>query len=500
MLSLGKSHKNPRARDSSSSPISHHHHHSSHSHSHSLSLIDSNRIDVRRLVLLAFRDAIILPRVDRLAELLARSAERRREMGFLGGGIGVGIEKSDEYQRPRIQQMLLVLHSTTGPISAEPPTQGEYATQHLLRVIRQPPPPSHPSASLSPPNHRSAANGNMGPASFTSPPTSPLATYGAGGAKSRYAPSNVNRGFNYPLGPDIHPAAVAVGTSGAAAAPFGGRRGGQNNNTLAGGMATLAAGAPRDRRGRIVKLDTPGAEAWRRQTVFRGDSDEEDANGEGDETAGAVDVDDEDAQELEMPPIDPEEPDVDSPSPAKDRRAIHQGQRRRPHHQHQHSANSNSSQPYSHSPSQSQSTSGSNHHHHRPPPLNYHDHASIDGGDEHSNYTSDSEEEDLGQPIGSATPTLAGSEGDGGRRAIPSSLQMSDFTPQQSTVNPNARPPRRHSGQEAWRRGRHLDPEASDDDDEDEEDYGRPVQRTIRAGLGGSPPGAPMGMGFGNRV
>jgi hypothetical protein len=104
-------------------------------------------------------------------------------------------------------------------MTQESPTPGEYATQHLLRIIRP---------------HASSSN--------------PFAPGTARNAVHRY---------DYPLGPEIHPAARA------------------GRHPLGDGMASLAASAPRDRRGRIVKLDPPGAEAWRRQAAFQESDDEE---------------------------------------------------------------------------------------------------------------------------------------------------------------------------------------------------------------------------------
>jgi len=118
--------------------------------------------------------------------------------------------------------MLLVLHSTSGSMTQENPTQGEYAIHHLLRMIRP---------------HASTSN-----------------TFTVGTVR------NAAHRYDYPLGPEIHPAARAG-----------------HAHPLGGGMASLAAGAPRDRRGRIVKLDTPGAEAWRSQAAFQ-ESDDEDCD------------------------------------------------------------------------------------------------------------------------------------------------------------------------------------------------------------------------------
>lgn len=92
LLSLGKAPKGPR-RDSSTS-----------SYTEKLAAPEIVRLDVRKLVLLAFRDAIILPRVSRLEELLAVSAAAKDQAG-------IGVEKSDGYQRPRIQQMFVSLIS-----------------------------------------------------------------------------------------------------------------------------------------------------------------------------------------------------------------------------------------------------------------------------------------------------------------------------------------------------------------------------------------------------
>lgn len=58
---------------------------------------------MRKLVLLSFRDAIVLPRVDKLQELLAHSAGTTQS--------GVGVDKSDDYQRPRLQQMYVFSRS-----------------------------------------------------------------------------------------------------------------------------------------------------------------------------------------------------------------------------------------------------------------------------------------------------------------------------------------------------------------------------------------------------
>lgn len=116
----------------------------------------------------------------------------------------------------------------------ESPTAGEYATQHLLRTIRRPNGPSSSSA-VHPPHLQ----------------------------------------FDkYPLGPDRHPSSAG----GRGLNDLGGPSiGGGRSHPLRGGMASLAAGAPRDRRGRMIKLDTPGVEAWKRQAAFQ-DSDEEEDN------------------------------------------------------------------------------------------------------------------------------------------------------------------------------------------------------------------------------
>lgn len=81
LLSLGKSHKGTRRDDDLLSIAP-----------------ESTRLDVRKLVLIAFRDAIIVPRVDKLRDLLSVLAASKDQ-------VSIGVEKSDGYQRPRIQQM-----------------------------------------------------------------------------------------------------------------------------------------------------------------------------------------------------------------------------------------------------------------------------------------------------------------------------------------------------------------------------------------------------------
>ncbi|KDQ10093.1 hypothetical protein BOTBODRAFT_190702 [Botryobasidium botryosum FD-172 SS1] len=91
----------------------------------------STVIDVRKLALQAFRDAIIVPIYERLYALFTTLTKDAFEIG-----------QSDEYLQPRLQQMLLVLVSTASrPLSTVEPTlsRGEQATIYLLRALRHDP-------------------------------------------------------------------------------------------------------------------------------------------------------------------------------------------------------------------------------------------------------------------------------------------------------------------------------------------------------------------------
>lgn len=68
------------------------------SSSSGLDLSPSNEscLDVRHLALLSFRDAIILPRFEKLRDRLTESMK---------DGYDVGVGKSEDYQQPRLQQM-----------------------------------------------------------------------------------------------------------------------------------------------------------------------------------------------------------------------------------------------------------------------------------------------------------------------------------------------------------------------------------------------------------
>lgn len=245
------------------------------------------------------------------------------------------------------------------------PSPGEYATQHLLRVIRRP-----------------SSNSSSMP--FVNPLTSSTSTATkAGNAGNRY---------QYPLGPEIHPA----------------MRSGRSH-PLRGGMASLAAGVPGDRRGRIVKLDTPGAEAWRRQPAFQ-DSDEE---GE---------------DEYQGESADYPETEDDPNSPIEQRR-----RRRHPEYPDELVANAGYEEE----------------------------------GDDDMDADDDS---DLGQPLGSRTPTLTTPSGRGRPQ-----MQMSGGTVIGGVEFPTP-PSHSHAQRQQWSRPSRR---GQEDEDEDEEDYGQPVERTI---------------------
>lgn len=227
-------------------------------------------------------------------------------------------------------------------MTQDAPTPGEYATQHLLRVIRRP----------------------KSSSAFSNPFTSPAAK--ASHAKHRYD-------YQYPLGPEIHPATRAGQT-----------------HPLRGGMASLAAGAPGDRRGRIVKLDTPGAEAWRRQAAFQ------DSDGDDEEEAGTT-----------------------SSSPTAHRRQ----QRRRL------------------EDTEERATAGDE--------------------DEGDDDLDDDDDSDLGQPLGSTTPTLTTPSGQPRPQMLAGAGPGTGFA-----THPSER------WKQHVRRG-------TEEEDEDEEDYGQPVERTI---------------------
>jgi hypothetical protein len=97
----------------------------SHVRSGSISSGTRATIDVRMLALRSFRDAIILPLFDRLDALLS---QKSKEI--------FGVGQGGEYQQPRLQQMLLVLVSTSSHIPTAAQSPGEQAASHLLRLVR----------------------------------------------------------------------------------------------------------------------------------------------------------------------------------------------------------------------------------------------------------------------------------------------------------------------------------------------------------------------------
>ncbi|KZV95136.1 HbrB-domain-containing protein [Exidia glandulosa HHB12029] len=116
------------------------------------------RIDVRELCLRAFRDSIIFPIYPRLATRLTAYAK------------DPFADMLPEYNRPRLQQMLLVLlstanHSLGAGVQPEPQ---EAAISHLLRLVRAPP----ASASASANAYYQHAQGQTLPQSNGSSPSS----------------------------------------------------------------------------------------------------------------------------------------------------------------------------------------------------------------------------------------------------------------------------------------------------------------------------------------
>ncbi|EJD52698.1 HbrB-domain-containing protein [Auricularia subglabra TFB-10046 SS5] len=118
------------------------------------------RIDVREITLRAFRDSIIFPIYPRLATRLNVAKDPFAEQ--------------PEYDRPRLQQMLLVLlstanHSLGAGIQPEP---SEAVIHHLLRLVRAPPPPTaspsgYASASTSTSTTHSPAMSTLAPPAAT---------------------------------------------------------------------------------------------------------------------------------------------------------------------------------------------------------------------------------------------------------------------------------------------------------------------------------------------
>ncbi|TFK75319.1 HbrB-domain-containing protein [Pluteus cervinus] len=106
----------------------------------------SSAIDVRTVALRAFRDKVIVPLFSRLYNRLVATS---RQGDF---------HESTANQKPRLQQMLLVLSSQsqqrpvtfslTTPVPQ--PTAGEAAISDLLRVVRAPPGTSHPKGPTAP--------------------------------------------------------------------------------------------------------------------------------------------------------------------------------------------------------------------------------------------------------------------------------------------------------------------------------------------------------------
>ncbi|KAF8972942.1 HbrB-like-domain-containing protein [Flammula alnicola] len=108
--------------------------------SSSLTSSTPNHIDVRSVALKSFRDRVILPPFQRLYSRLSLSSRQD------------GLQETNSYQQPRLQQMLLVLsaQSTHLPVTfslttrAPQPTAGESAIKDLLRLVRNPRPESDP--------------------------------------------------------------------------------------------------------------------------------------------------------------------------------------------------------------------------------------------------------------------------------------------------------------------------------------------------------------------
>lgn len=114
----------------------------------------AGRIDVRELCLRAFRDAIIFPIYPRLATRLTAYAKDP-------------FSEMPDYNRPRLQQMLLVLVSTAnhslGVGVAPEPT--EAAIAHLLRLVRAP-----PTAATGAQSYYTPSNGSSPSSSTLAPP------------------------------------------------------------------------------------------------------------------------------------------------------------------------------------------------------------------------------------------------------------------------------------------------------------------------------------------
>jgi len=86
------------------------------------------RIDARQLCLTAFRDAIILPRYEKLTLLLSEEMSRTNEKDG---------DRGENWQWARIQQMLLVLGSSSRTSNGDAPPRGEQATNQLLAFFRR---------------------------------------------------------------------------------------------------------------------------------------------------------------------------------------------------------------------------------------------------------------------------------------------------------------------------------------------------------------------------
>lgn len=95
-------------------------------------LLSDARIDARQLCLTAFRDAIILPRYEKLTLSLSE------EMSRINDKDG---DRDENWQWARIQQMLLVLGSSSRTSNGDVPSRGEQATNQLLGFFRRSLPP-----------------------------------------------------------------------------------------------------------------------------------------------------------------------------------------------------------------------------------------------------------------------------------------------------------------------------------------------------------------------